>query len=185
MNQTGVYSHPGHAALRRGRCSVPGQAYFVTTTTVLRRPWFWRWVVGAAVAREIGGSRLWRDNHVHAWVLMPDHMHVLLTLGSGESLSHLMARVKAVSARAAAVVTKSDSRIWASAFHDHALRRDEQVAMAARYIVANPVRAGLVETPWQWPFWDSEWPPEAGSDDLDVYLPQLIAASAAPTGDGS
>ncbi len=168
MNQTSPIDRPGHAALRRGRCSMRGHTYLVTTTTFARRPLFAPWLEGAAVAREIGGSRLWRDNPVHAWILMPDHMHVLLTLGSGESLSHLMARVKAVSARAAAVVTKSDSRVWASAFHDHALRRDEQVAMAARYIVANPVRAGLVETPWQWPFWDSEWLPEPGSGDFDV-----------------
>jgi REP element-mobilizing transposase RayT len=95
-------------------------------------------------------------------------MHVLVALGSGESLSHLMGRVKAVSAQIARAVTKSDCRIWASAFHDHALRRDELVAVAARYIIANPVRSGLVETPWQWPFWDSEWLPEPGSGGLDV-----------------
>lgn len=147
---------------------MPGQTYLVTTTTFAQRPWFASWLVGAAVARELGGGRLWRDNHVHAWVLMPDHMHILLTLGDGESLSHLVARVKAVCARTARVVTKSDDGIWASAFHDHALRRDEQPAIAARYIIANPVRAGLVETPWQWPFWDSEWLPEPGSDDFDV-----------------
>jgi len=184
MNQASRSSPPGHAALRRGRCSIPGQVSLVTTTTFARQPWFARWPVGAAVARELGGSRLWRDNHLHAWVLMPDHMHVLVTLGSGESLSHLMGRVKAVSARIARAVTKSDGRIWASAFHDHALRRDEQVAVAARYIIANPARAGLVETPWQWPFWDSEWLPEPGSDGL-TYPPPLVAASAAPAGDSS
>ena len=168
MNQTSLSSHPGHAALRRGRCSTPGQTYLVTTTTFARQPWFALWPVGAEVAREFGGRRLWRDNHVRAWVLMPDHVHILLTLGSSKPLSHLMARVKAVCARTARVVTKSDSCIWASAFHDHALRRDEQVAIVARYIIANPVRAGLVETPWLWPFWDSEWLPEPGSGDLDV-----------------
>lgn len=148
---------PGHAALRQGRRSISGHAYLVTTTTFERQPWFSRWPVGAAVARELGGKRLWRDNHVHAWVLMPDHMHILLTLGRGESLSHLLARVKAVTARTARVVAQMDGHVWASAFHDHALRREEQIAIVGRYIIANPVRAGLVETPWQWPFWDTEW----------------------------
>ncbi|MGH8189977.1 MAG: REP-associated tyrosine transposase [Rhodanobacteraceae bacterium] len=157
MTQVALSSHPGHAALRRGRCSIPGQVYLVTTTTFARQPLFARWPVGVAVAREVGGRRLWRGNQLHAWVLMPDHMHLLLTLNSDESLSHLMTRVKAVSARAARSVTKSDARIWADAFHDHALRRDEQVAVAAGYILDNPVRAGLVDDRWRWSFWDSEW----------------------------
>lgn len=160
MIRAGLSSHPGHAALRRGRCAIPGQVYLATMATIARQPWFARWPVAAAVARELGARRLWRGNSPHAWVLMPDHMHILLTLGSDESLSHLMARVKAVSARTARSVMKSDDRTWANAFHDHALRRDEQVAVAAQYIIDNPVRAGLAENRWQWPFWDSEWLPE-------------------------
>ena len=99
---------------------------------------------------------------------MPDHMHVLLTLGQTESLSHLMARVKAVSARIAHAVMVPRSRFWSSAFHDHAIRTDEQVVAAAHYIIANPVRAGLVDTLWAWSFWDCHWLPEPGTDELCI-----------------
>lgn len=92
---------------------------------------------------------------------MPDHLHVLVTLGHAESLSHLMARVKAVSARSALAVTHGAAPLWASAFHDHALRTDEHLAIAARYIIANPVRAGLVDHVGLWPFWDCAWSPDA------------------------
>ncbi len=147
---------------------MPGQVYLVTATTASRNPWLARWPVAVAVARELGGRRLWRDSRVHAWVLMPDHIHVLLTLGQSESLSHLMARMKAVSARAAHAVMASRSPFWTSAFHDHAIRTDEQIVAAARYIIANPVRAGLVDTLWAWSFWDSQWLPEPGADELYV-----------------
>jgi len=150
---------PGHAALRHGRRSLSGQTCLITTTTASRRPWFARWPIAATVARELGSDRLWRDNHVNAWVLMPDHMHILLTLGASESLPHLMRRIKSVTSRQARRAAPCSQPLWADAYHDRAIRRDEDIARAARYIIANPVRAGLVETPWAWPFWDSQWPP--------------------------
>lgn len=168
MDRASNIDHPGHAVLRHGRRSITGQAYLVTTVTANRQPWMTSWLVARAVAREVGGRRLWRGSRVHAWVLMPDHMHVLLTLGDDESLSHLMNRVKSVSARAAHTVTESAQPVWTGAFHDHALRRDEDIAIAARYVITNPVRAGLVDTIWNWPFWDSEWLPEPGTAELEI-----------------
>ncbi|HEU0277230.1 MAG TPA: transposase [Rhodanobacteraceae bacterium] len=162
MAQATPFDDPGHAALRRGRRSIPGQAYLLTTATASRRAWFANWPVAVAVARELGTSRLWRSHHVHAWVLMPDHLHVLVTLGNAETLPQMMGRVKAVTARSALAVVRSAAPLWAGAFHDHALRSDEQLAVAVRYIIANPVRAGLVASPGSWPFWDSEWLPEPG-----------------------
>ena len=41
--------------------------------------------------------------------------------------------------------------------YDHALRADEDVLAAARYIVANPLRAGLVGSIRDYPFWDAVW----------------------------
>ncbi|MFC5526621.1 transposase [Rhodanobacter ginsengisoli] len=48
-----------------------------------------------------------------------------------------------------------EGRLWEKGFHDHALRRDESVEKAARYIIANPVRAGLVRDPMDYPYWDA------------------------------
>jgi putative transposase len=48
-------------------------------------------------------------------------------------------------------------RIWQTGFHDHALRADEDVVRVARYIVANPLRAGLVSSPGEYPHWDAVW----------------------------
>ncbi|BAU72594.1 Transposase [Metapseudomonas furukawaii] len=48
-------------------------------------------------------------------------------------------------------------RLWQKGFHDHALRSDEDVKTVARYVVANPLRAGLVERLADYPFWNAIW----------------------------
>jgi REP element-mobilizing transposase RayT len=47
--------------------------------------------------------------------------------------------------------------LWQRGFHDHALRRDEDLVAAARYIVANPLRARLVRRIGDYPFWKCVW----------------------------
>jgi hypothetical protein len=47
--------------------------------------------------------------------------------------------------------------VWAPTFHDHALRKDEDLLQAARYIVMNPVRAGLSRRVGDYPYWNCVW----------------------------
>lgn len=49
------------------------------------------------------------------------------------------------------------ARIWARAFHDHAVRADEDLVAVARYVIANPVRAGLANNVCEYPWWDADW----------------------------
>ena len=48
-------------------------------------------------------------------------------------------------------------RIWQRGFHDHALRAEEDIIDAARYIVANPLRAGLCQKIGDYPYWNAQW----------------------------
>lgn len=54
-------------------------------------------------------------------------------------------------------VMRESVPVWARAFHDHAVRRDEDLTALARYVVANPVRAGLAEDVLGYSWWDAEW----------------------------
>ena len=65
--------------------------------------------------------------------------------------------VKGASARAVGQVLARRGGLWQPAFYDRALRRDENRIAAARYIVANPLRAGLVAHLGDYPHWDSVW----------------------------
>jgi len=47
--------------------------------------------------------------------------------------------------------------VWARAFHDRALRKEENIHAAARYVVLNPVRARLVTRLRDYPYWNAIW----------------------------
>lgn len=87
---------------------------------------------------------------------MPEHCHWLIALQAGE-LSRV---VQGVKSRAAIAINRHLGRsgpVWQTSFHDHALRREEDMLDVARYIVANPLRAGLVRRVGDYPLWDAVW----------------------------
>ena len=143
--------------LRKGRCSLANHAYFITTVTHLRQPWFRDWTTGRLVCMEM--RRLEQAGLLEsmAWVLMPDHLHWLLRLDAGVSLASIMQRLKGATARRINAHLGRRGRIWQPAYHDHAIRQDEDLRAMARYIVANPLRAGLVERVGDYPLWDAIW----------------------------
>ena len=65
--------------------------------------------------------------------------------------------MKSLSARRINHYLGTTGRFWQDGFHDHALRRDEDLVKFARYVVANPLRARLVETLRDYPHWDAIW----------------------------
>ena len=68
-----------------------------------------------------------------------------------------MERFKARSAHRVNKHLNCQGTIWQKTFYDHALRKEEDVRDIARYIVANPLRAGLVEHIGDYPLWDAIW----------------------------
>ncbi|MFT3897734.1 MAG: transposase [Thermomonas sp.] len=149
---------PGYRALRRARFSNPGQVYLLTTVTEGRAHLFSDSCMASAVATVLREDRLWRDSQLLCWVLMPDHLHLLLALGNTEPLPRLMQRMKAITSTAAKLnATEHVRRTWMPGYHDRALRREEGVVAVARYLVANPLRAGLVRRVRDYPHWGSIW----------------------------
>ena len=149
---------PRSRSLRKGRVSVIGQIYHVTSRTRGSVPLFENFEVACMVCRSFREAAASSDIQLLAWVLMPDHAHWLLELGENASLSKSVAALKRLSASAAnaAAGTKGAS-IWQDGFRDRALRHDQDLLTVARYIVANPLRARLVPRLGDYPFWDSIW----------------------------
>ncbi len=150
-----------HEALRKGRQSVAGQVYLVTFTTRDRQPHFVDWDIAAHAARLLSAPSRWQRSRLLAWVLMPDHWHGLIELGCHDDMGPCVGRVKGCSARRLRQSHAGLGAVWARAFHDRALRADEDLVAAARYLVMNPVRAGLVARLGDYPFWDAVWVGEA------------------------
>jgi putative transposase len=145
----------GHA-LRKGRHSETGGIYLLTTVLRGRQPLFRDMTLARLLINELRLAHDRQQVSSLAWVVMPDHLHWLVQLGDGQ-LHSLMRQVKSRSAMAINRTRGMTGAIWQEGFHDRALRNEENVRDAARYIVANPLRAGLVSRLAEYPFWDAIW----------------------------
>ena len=143
--------------LAKGRFSSQNQIYFVTTVIEQRRKFFVELGVCRRVIFEM--KKLDEEGYVDtlSWVIMPDHIHWLFQLKDNSSLSIVVKNFKGRTARKLNLLLGLKGTFWQHAYYDHALRSDEEIKKIARYIVANPLRAGLVDRIEDYPHWDAVW----------------------------
>lgn len=85
-----------------------------------------------------------------AYCFMPDHVHLLVASERGESVERFMRHFKQLSGHAYKQAT--GQHLWQTSYYDHVLRHEEAIRPIAEYIWANPVRKGLVASPFDWPY---------------------------------
>ena len=135
------------------------RVYFLTLCCARRRPVFrspvragWFTERLAEVAEDLGFL-------VHAWCVMPDHVHLLVE--GATAASDLLAFAKDLKQKTAyAAKRTSRLELWQPRFYDHILRPTDSLDRVAWYIWMNPVRKGLCAEPEQYPFSGSstvEW----------------------------
>lgn len=146
-----------YSELLRGRASIGGQIYLVTTVTRGRARLFADLYLGRIVVRELHCAATATSAATLAYVVMPDHLHWLLQLHPQCSLSAIVRTVKGRSALEINRARESRAPVWEIGFHDHALRREEDLQSVARYVVRNPLRAGLVCRLNDYALWDARW----------------------------
>ncbi len=134
----------------------PVAPYLLTSVVHDRRPVFVEWQIGRLLVNELRTAEELGLAQSLAWVVMPDHLHWLITLRSG-NLPALMQRIKGHSAISVNRALGKHGQLWQKGFHDHALREEEDLRAVARYIVANPLRAGLVEKIGDYSLRDAIW----------------------------
>jgi REP element-mobilizing transposase RayT len=146
-----------YSDLRKGRTSLTAHAYCITTVTHRRALWFSELATGRIVVAELRRLHDARWVESLAFVLMPDHLHWLFVLGAVCDLGVLVRTLKGRTARAVNCALQRTGPLWQRAYYDHALRSDEDLRAVARYIVANPLRARLVNRLGDYPLWDACW----------------------------
>ena len=87
--------------------------------------------------------------HVALLLLMPDHLHAILSFAPDRSMSGIVGDWKRFT-------SKSFGIVWQRNYFDHRLRNEEQFSLKYDYILKNPVVAGLCNSPEEWPWWISE-----------------------------
>ena len=129
-------------------CCAGRQRYFVNERLCA---WFLRLLAQDAAAHSVS---------VHAYCLMPDHVHLLLE--GLQPTSDILKLLKALKRKSSAAFwKKAGQTLWQKKFYDHILRRNESADAVSWYIWMNPVRAGLCRQPGEYPFLGSltnAWP---------------------------
>ncbi|WP_111496539.1 REP-associated tyrosine transposase [Marinobacter bohaiensis] len=134
----------------RHRQSVIGQEYLITICLQDRQPLFQHFDLARAVVHAFRKMEAQAQASVLAWVVMPDHLHALISLSNPKGLGNTVAHFKIDVSRCAS------RRIpWQKGFHERTLRKADDRKDIARYIILNPVRAGLVASVREYPHWDS------------------------------
>jgi len=146
-----------YTTLRIGRKSIPHQIYLVTTVTLHRAPIFTDHAVGRLLIHQLQAQDAADCTKTLAFVVMPDHVHWLFQLGTTQPLHQVIKHVKGSSAREINRHLHRTGQLWQPAFHDHAVRSNQSLIEIARYVIMNPVRAGLVKRVADYALWDSVW----------------------------
>jgi putative transposase len=137
----------GYSALRRHRQSPALSDYFITLNLRARGQGLEQLAVTAAIRCE--WELLQQEDYwvVRSAVVMPDHVHLLITLGLHESLQTNMRLLKG----RLAVTLRRHGLQWQPGFFEHRVGSSEDVLGIFYYIYLNPYRAGLIPREGRWP----------------------------------
>jgi putative transposase len=132
--------------------TLPGSSYFVTT-----KCWRGRSVFQVPENAEILIESLmhYRDLHaylLHEFVVMPDHVHLMLTPSSTTSLEKAIQLIKGGCSHRIHKQRNQKMEIWQVGFYDWTIRDYNDWQTKVEYVHQNPVRARLVEKPQDWPY---------------------------------
>ena len=143
----------GHRQLRKGRHSIPGTYYSLTLTTLHKKPLLATFKTADIIFQAFD----WLEaNERLRWfcvIVMPDHIHVVIRLGSKQTLSRLIQSFKSHTAKQINACLGLSGSFWQPAYHDHGIRRDESLNAIIEYCYQNPVRSGLVKAARDYPYW--------------------------------
>jgi len=138
---------------RLARTVVPGLPHHVTQRGNGRQQVFFTDDDYRSYRRLLGEACRAAGVAAWAWVLMPNHVHLILVPETADGLSRALAKAHRTYAGAVHARLKRTGHFWQGRFGAVALD-EAHLAAALRYVLLNPVRARLVERAAEWP-WSS------------------------------
>jgi REP element-mobilizing transposase RayT len=97
---------------------------------------------------KFDGSRY----RLFAWVVMPNHVHSLMTRYENYHLKDILHSLKSYTAHEANKLLNRTGQFWIEDYFDRYIRNERHFRQTVAYIELNPVKAGLCEKPGDWPF---------------------------------
>ena len=132
--------------------TAPDASYFVTTKCAGNRSIFQLPETAEILVNTVYQYRARGEFALHEFVVMPDHIHLLLTPSPTSTLERVMQLIKGGSSHEIHRVRGHKMQIWQEGFHDWTVRDGEDWRAKAEYIAMNPVRAGLAQSFRDWPY---------------------------------
>ena len=129
-----------------------GCTYFVTTKAAQSIALFQVQEIAEIVIAKLLHYRMAGAYLLHEFVLMPNHLHLLLTPTDSTSLEKAMQLIKGGSSHEIHQQRGSRMEIWQAGFHEATIRDTADYLSRVRYIHLNPVAAGFVARAedWRW-----------------------------------
>jgi len=123
--------------------------------TMLDRGYGNCWLRRRSVATVVRDLLLAQDGsayHLRAWVIMPNHVHVLAKMGEIKTMEEIVEEWKGISSQEINRILGRTGQVWHPDYFDRYMRDAEHYENTRRYIIMNPVKAGLVKNPnaWEW-----------------------------------
>ncbi len=132
------------------------------------------WLRQTPIAHVVENALLHFDGqryNLHAWCIMPNHVHVLIQTLEGWTLDGILHTWKSYSAQEANKILKRKGTFWFREYFDRFIRNEEHYHNVVFYIEQNPVNAGLIDRAEAWEF---------GSARRRIGTPEEQGAPGAP-----
>ncbi|RKU25371.1 hypothetical protein C6497_16045 [Candidatus Poribacteria bacterium] len=139
--------------LHKGRFSIEGAYYHIVICTHERQ----KILAIQDVTSIIFDTFDWlEENNRIVWIcimVMPDHVHSIIKLGQGQTLSKVLHSFKSFTAREINKYLSRIGQLWQKGYTDWGIRTEATLYKTIRYCYENPVRKGLVKNPEDYPYW--------------------------------
>lgn len=126
--------------------------YFITSSTYMKMPLLQSERSARLFLDVLLGYRERGKFLLHEFVVMPNHIHLLLTPSAGLTLERCIQLIKGGYSYRRKKDLGSPGEIWQKSYYDHRVRDWAEYARLRRYIHQNPVRRGLVRSAEEFPY---------------------------------
>jgi putative transposase len=129
------------------------QSHFVTFSCYRRQPRLRDDLIRNIFVESLERTRRSYGFRVYGYVVMPEHVHLLVSETEVKVLAKAIQALKIAVARRALHYRRADgATFWQKRYYDHNVRTDESFLEKLRYLHRNPVKRGLVQKPedWKW-----------------------------------
>lgn len=136
---------------RRNKPDTPNAIYFITIVTHNRNPIFTTDPAYNLVLHTMSVMEKRFDLHFSAYVILPDHIHWLISPNNADYSKVVFSFKRRISARITNIAPVSKgTKIWLDRFWERTVRNEVELAKFVEYIHFNPVKHGFAQEPSEW-----------------------------------